>query len=138
MNAPQKRRTQPGKGWVRDCTHNTSASNPITTATPAQQLLPRLEGVITTGKGWRARCPAHGGKSASLAITEGDNGTLLLQRTNFPFFASGTDARWRALWMDPTYGGPAGANEWIDVGRFYVSVGRAAEAIFASGFEAAN
>jgi len=37
-----------------------------------------LEGVITTGKGWRARCPAHGGKSASLAITEGDNGTLLV------------------------------------------------------------
>ncbi|MEP6898696.1 MAG: hypothetical protein ABI870_09210 [Rhodanobacter sp.] len=34
--------------------------------------------MITTGKGWRARCPAHGGKSASLAIAQGDNGTLLL------------------------------------------------------------
>lgn len=45
---------------------------------PSALLLPLLEGVITTGKGWRARCPAHGGKSASLAITEGDNGTLLL------------------------------------------------------------
>ena len=45
---------------------------------PSALLLPRLEGIITTGKGWRARCPAHGGKSASLAITEGDNGTLLL------------------------------------------------------------
>lgn len=78
MNAPQTRRTQPGKGWVRDRTNNTSAPNPITTTSPAQLLLPRLEGVITTGKGWRARCPAHDGKSASLAITEGDNGTLLL------------------------------------------------------------
>lgn len=47
-------------------------------ASPSALLLPRLEGVITTGKGWRARCPAHGGKSASLSIAEGDNGTLLL------------------------------------------------------------
>jgi len=78
MSAPQTRRSPAGKAGLRDRTHNTSAPNPITTATPAQQLLPRLEGVITTGKGWRARCPAHGGKSASLAITEGDNGTLLL------------------------------------------------------------
>jgi len=77
MSPPRTRRSPAGTG-LRGRTHNTSASNPITTATPAQQLLPRLEGVITTGKGWRARCPAHGGKSASLAITEGDNGTLLL------------------------------------------------------------
>ncbi|EIL93254.1 hypothetical protein AB7849_02545 [Rhodanobacter sp. 115] len=48
------------------------------TASPSALLLPRLEGVITTGKGWRARCPAHGGKSASLSIAEGDNNTLLL------------------------------------------------------------
>jgi hypothetical protein len=45
---------------------------------PASLLLGRLEGVITTGKGWRARCPAHGGKSASLSLAEGDNGTLLV------------------------------------------------------------
>ncbi|KQZ77754.1 hypothetical protein ASD55_07805 [Rhodanobacter sp. Root561] len=44
----------------------------------AADLIGRLEGVIKTGKGWRARCPAHGGKSASLAITEADNGTLLV------------------------------------------------------------
>lgn len=47
-------------------------------ASPAALLLPRLERVITTGKGWRARCPAHGGKSASLSIAEGDNNALLL------------------------------------------------------------
>lgn len=51
---------------------------PQFTASPSALLLPRLEGTIKTGRGWRARCPAHGGKSASLAITEGDNGTLLL------------------------------------------------------------
>lgn len=77
MSTPQTRRSPAATG-LRDRTHNTSASNPITAATPSQLLLPRLEGVITTGKGWRARCPAHGGKSASLAITEGYNGTLLL------------------------------------------------------------
>lgn len=78
MSSPQTRRSPAGKAGLRDRTHNTSVTNPTTASSPAQQLLPRLEGVITTGKGWRARCPAHGGKSASLAITEGDNGTLLV------------------------------------------------------------
>lgn len=55
--------------------HLNGARPPVS---PAQQLLGRLEGVIKTGGGWRARCPAHGGKSASLSITEGDNGTLLV------------------------------------------------------------
>jgi hypothetical protein len=44
----------------------------------AVDLTGRLEGVIKTGKGWRARCPAHDGKSTSLTITEADNGTLLV------------------------------------------------------------
>ncbi|TAM57200.1 MAG: DNA primase [Rhodanobacter sp.] len=78
MNRPQTRQTQPGKGWVQGRKDNNSGSNITTIGTPSQLLLPRLEGVIKTGKGWRARCPSHGGKSASLAITDGDNGTLLL------------------------------------------------------------
>lgn len=61
-----------------DRIHNVSRSHSSPAVDPAQQLLGRLEGVIKTGKGWRARCPAHGGKSASLSIAEGDNGTLLL------------------------------------------------------------
>ena len=61
-----------------DRIHNVSRSHSSPTIDPAQQLLDRLEGAIKTGKGWRARCPAHGGKSASLSIAEGDNGTLLL------------------------------------------------------------
>jgi hypothetical protein len=45
---------------------------------PSALLLGRLEGVTTTGKGWRARCPSCGGKSPKLSIAEGDNGTLLV------------------------------------------------------------
>lgn len=45
---------------------------------PSALLLPRLEGVMATGKGWRARCPHCGGKARKLSIAEGDNGTLLL------------------------------------------------------------
>jgi hypothetical protein len=43
-----------------------------------QLLLPRLEGVLKTGGGYRACCPNCGGKSRKLAIAEGDNGTLLI------------------------------------------------------------
>lgn len=64
------------------------------------------------------------------------NGGLLLERTTFPFFAAGAPARWDYLWMDPTYGGPAVAGEWIDFGHVYVSVGRA-DRLFAHGFQSA-
>lgn len=77
MSHPQTRRSPAATG-LRDHTHKTSVRHSSATIDPAQQLLGCLEGVITTGKGWRARCPAHGGKSASLAISQGDNGTLLL------------------------------------------------------------
>lgn len=45
---------------------------------PAQQLLPRLEGVIVTGRGWRSYCPNCGGTSRKLSMAQGDNGTLLI------------------------------------------------------------
>lgn len=77
MSSPQTRRSPAATG-LRDRKGNTSGTHITFTVDPAQQLIDRLEGVIKTGKGWRARCPAHGGKSASLAITQGDNGTLLL------------------------------------------------------------
>ena len=44
---------------------------------PAGLLLSRLDGVMAAGKGWRARCPAHGGKSRSLSIMVADNGSVL-------------------------------------------------------------
>ena len=44
----------------------------------ADILISRLDGVIKSGDGWRARCPAHYGKSASLAIGIGDKGSVLV------------------------------------------------------------
>ncbi|MUV14586.1 DNA primase [Noviluteimonas gilva] len=44
----------------------------------ARELLARLEGVRSTGKGWRARCPACGGKSDKVSVSEADNGATLL------------------------------------------------------------
>ncbi len=47
---------------------------------PVNRLLDRLERVEKNGTGvWRARCPAHDGKSnSSLAIAIGDDGRVLL------------------------------------------------------------
>ena len=47
-------------------------------ASPSALLLSRLEAVTKTGKGWRAMCPACGGKSRKLSVCEGDNGALLV------------------------------------------------------------
>jgi hypothetical protein len=47
---------------------------------PADQLLPRLEGVRERRPGqWSARCPAHADRSPSLSIKERDDGALLLR-----------------------------------------------------------
>jgi hypothetical protein len=43
----------------------------------AGALLDRLEGVQSSGRGWRSRCPSCGGRSRKLSITEGD-GRLLV------------------------------------------------------------
>lgn len=77
MSWPQTRRS-PQAGGLRGYTHNTSSRNHTTSLDPLQLLLSRLEGVIKTGSGWRARCPAHGSRSASISIAQGDNGTVLL------------------------------------------------------------
>lgn len=45
---------------------------------PADLLLSRLEGVQKSGRGWRAVCPACGGKSKKLSINEADSGSVLL------------------------------------------------------------
>lgn len=44
----------------------------------ADVLLARLDGVMRSGSGWRARCPACGGKSRKVSICEAENGTTLL------------------------------------------------------------
>lgn len=43
----------------------------------AEPLLQRLERVQKSGNGWRARCPACGGTSAKLTVTERDGRVLL-------------------------------------------------------------
>ena len=52
--------------------------NALTAAAPADLLLSRLEGVQRNGRGYRAQCPACGGKSRKLSITEADNGAILV------------------------------------------------------------
>ncbi len=45
----------------------------------AEALLSRLDGVRRTGANrWLAKCPAHGDRTASLAIRELDDGRILL------------------------------------------------------------
>ncbi len=41
-------------------------------------LLSRLERVRRAGRGWSARCPAHQDRSASLSVTVGDDGRILV------------------------------------------------------------
>ena len=42
-----------------------------------EDLLPRLEAVRRTSRGYTARCPSHADKSPSLAIKEGERGLLV-------------------------------------------------------------
>lgn len=53
---------------------------PTTFHTPhasADPLLHRLDGVAKSGNGWRARCPACGGKSRKVSITESGDRVLI-------------------------------------------------------------
>lgn len=43
----------------------------------AEPLLQRLDGVQKSGNGWRAKCPACGGQSRKLSITQADNRVLV-------------------------------------------------------------
>lgn len=43
-----------------------------------QSILDLLEGVRQTGGGWSAKCPAHDDQQASLSVSEGDGGRVLM------------------------------------------------------------
>lgn len=43
-----------------------------------KDLLPRLKGVKSNGKGWLALCPAHDDHSPSLSVNEGEDGRVLI------------------------------------------------------------
>lgn len=77
MSEPQMRRSPAGKAGLRGDTHsNNSAAN--LTADPFDRLLARLDGVQHHGKGCRSCCPACGGRSRKLSLTQGDDGRVLL------------------------------------------------------------
>ncbi len=51
----------------------------VTTQSPVDLLLARLDGVKQAGPGkWQATCPAHDDRSPSLSIRETDDGTVLI------------------------------------------------------------
>ena len=47
--------------------------------TPVETMLARLPGAKKSGNGWSARCPAHDDRRASLSITQGDDGKVLVK-----------------------------------------------------------
>jgi hypothetical protein len=47
--------------------------------TPLELLLSKLFGTRKSGSGWSARCPAHDDRHASLSVSTGDDGRVLLR-----------------------------------------------------------
>jgi putative DNA primase/helicase len=47
--------------------------------TPLEFLLSKLPGARKSGSGWSARCPAHDDRHASLSVSTGDDGRVLLR-----------------------------------------------------------
>jgi putative DNA primase/helicase len=50
----------------------------MATADTLQRILGRLDGVTGAQPQWSARCPAHEDRRASLSVTAGEDGTILL------------------------------------------------------------
>ena len=44
----------------------------------SEEFVSRLDGVKRSGNGWEARCPAHKDRQASLSVSEGDDGRVLV------------------------------------------------------------
>jgi len=74
MQAPEKR----NPGWRAGASGMSAGGQTfhVQSAT-AEPLLQRLERVQKAGNGWRARCPACGGSSQKVTITERDGRVLL-------------------------------------------------------------
>ena len=76
MMAAQKQEAPDTRQRVEGRYTTTLPSNSI--ADPFENLLSRLEGVQHHGKGCRAYCPACGGKSRKLSLSQGDDGRVLM------------------------------------------------------------
>jgi hypothetical protein len=76
-------------------------------------LIGLLKGVKRTSRGWSAHCPAHGDKSPSFSIREGEHGRILLH-----CFAGCTfDAVCAALGIPKSYLFASGSGDAIDMRR---------------------
>ncbi len=73
-HTPEKR--NPGGSPGVDTTHRASALQGH--SSPLDALLQRLDGVQKSGNGYRARCPACGGRSRKLSVSEADEGRVIL------------------------------------------------------------
>ena len=75
MNQPKKYPTQRSNArGVANVFHGERQAN----FNRVEAVLQRLEGVKIEGKGYRALCPACGGKARKLAIAAGDDGRTLI------------------------------------------------------------
>lgn len=69
-------RKRPAATGLNQNTSNAAHFTPTTS--PVQVLLSRLDGVQQAGQGWRARCPACGGNSRKVSISEGHDARVLV------------------------------------------------------------
>lgn len=69
----EKRNAPTGQGQGAEVSHNNFHVDHVT----AEPLLQCLDSVRKSGNGWRARCPACGGISRKVSITEVDDRILL-------------------------------------------------------------
>lgn len=77
MDDLQTRKSPAATGLGLRTTHS---SHDLTATAPDVEslILSRLEKVRKCGKGWIAKCPAHEDRSASLSVSIGDDGRVLI------------------------------------------------------------
>lgn len=84
MLRPENKTASPAKGqpsnYMRDQAQRNANAAAVYTSTPPNidLVLSRLDKVRPYGKGFTARCPAHEDRTASLSVTAGNDGRLLV------------------------------------------------------------
>jgi len=69
----------PGQGFEGLETEKQDKNSLPHGCSPINEILPLLKGAKRSGNGWVALCPAHDDRTASLSITEGTDGRVLLK-----------------------------------------------------------
>lgn len=76
---PQKQNPAGGRGSVRQrATGQAPTQSSGYNALSLEQFLSRVDRVRKTGAGYTARCPAHEDRTASLSVTAGNDGRVLV------------------------------------------------------------